>query len=160
MTNPLSTLLAWLPAQDFGVMDHHFAKHGRDYVLLVETCLGSSPGQHEVVFTHCVRLDYETRVSDDVWPKSWTDEFIAHKQWAGAEEPGYAWGTNWSLAYPGLRANPDSALASEWTRRLGKEMFEATLETDRFFLRLIFHSLCSRKLNENCGTVSQVLHRL
>jgi hypothetical protein len=154
-------LLEWLPAVDFAVMDHHFATHGRDYIVRVETCLGANPGQHEIVFTHCVRLDYETRVRHDVWPKSWSDEFTDYTRWSAVGEPdGYVWGTNWSLAYPGLRAVPDSAQAAEWSRKLGKQMHELTLETDRFFLRLIFHSLRSRKISDRCDTVSRVIHPL
>jgi|SRR5579864_6299378 len=159
MTNPLDALLKWLPAQDFAVLEHRFAKHGRDYIVVVEDCLGSNPGQHEITFTHCPKVQYETRVQDGVWPKSWTDEFTDYKSWTSAHEPeGYVWGTNWSLAYPGLRAVPESAQAAEWSGRLGKEMFEGTLETDRFILRLIFHSLRSRKISEDVQTISQGMH--
>src|SRR5216683_5457042 len=57
-------------------------------------------------------------------------------------------GTNWSLAYPGIRATRDSVQAAEWSRRLDKQMFKISLETDRFFLRLVFHSIRSRKVAE------------
>lgn len=154
--DPLEELLKWLPEVDFAVLGHRFASHGRDYIVLIEDCLGSDPGQHEIVFTHCVRADCETRVRDDVWPKSWTDEFTDYKRWTSANEPaGYVWGTNWSLAYPGIRAIGDSAQAAEWSRRLGKQMFETMLETDRFLLRLIFHSIRSRKVSERSDTVSR-----
>jgi hypothetical protein len=69
-------------------------------------------------------------------------------------------GTTWSLAYPGIRAIRDSSQAFEWTGRLGKQMFEATLETDRFFLRLVFHSIRSRKISDKSGTISQAIHPL
>lgn len=154
--NPLDELFKWLHQIDFAVLAHGFARHGRDYVIFVEDCLGSDPGQHEIVFTHCVRADYETRVRDDVWPRSWSDEFTDYRRWTAANEPkGYVWGTDWSNAYPGLRAVPDSVQAAEWSRRLGKQMFEATLETDRFFLRLIFHSIRSRKVSESTETISR-----
>ena len=39
-------------------------------------------------------------------------------------------------------------------------MFETTLETDRFFLRLVFHSLHSGKTSEKFDKISQVIHRL
>ena len=159
--NPIDELLSWLSAVDFAVLTHGFANHGRDYILLVEDCLSSSPGQHEIVFTHCVKAEYETRVRDEVWQKSWSEEFIDYGRWTGAGEPdGYVWGTNWSLAYPGLRAVPDSAEAADWSKRLGKQMFETTLATDRFFLRLMFHSARSRKTSDKYKTISQVLHRL
>ena len=142
--NPVDELLEWLPEVDFAILEHHFARHGRDYIFFIEDCLGSNPGQHEVSFTHCVKADCETRVMDDVWPRSWADEFIDYERWTKANEPeGYVWGTNWSNAYPGIRAVRDSVKAAEWSRRLGKQMFEATMETDRFFftLDLSFYSL-------------------
>jgi len=64
MMNPLDELLKWLHAVDFAVLEHRFAKHGRDYVVYVEDCLGSDPGQHEIIFTHCVKADCQTRVRD------------------------------------------------------------------------------------------------
>jgi hypothetical protein len=160
--NPLEELFKWLPKADFAVLAHRFAKHGRDYILVVEDCLGGNPGQHEIVFTHCVKAECETRVTDKVLLKSWGDEFTDMERWTNAGEPdGYVWGTNWSLAYPGFRAiDVDSAQAAEWSRRLGKQMFETTLETDRFLLRLVFHSIHSQKISEKHETVSQVIHRL
>jgi hypothetical protein len=44
--------------------------------------------------------------------------------------------------------------------RLGQQMFEATLETDRFFLRLIFHSIRSRKISDKSAIISQIIHPL
>jgi hypothetical protein len=143
---------------DFAVLSHCFAPHGRDYVIVVQDGVGADPGEHELIFTHCVRADYETRVRDEVWSYSWADEFTDYQRWlrAGRRE-GYVWGSNWSLAYPGLLPIPESPVAAEWSRRLGKDMFEMTLETDRFFLRLIFHSLRARKMSENTATVSRVI---
>lgn len=143
---------------DFAVLEHRFASHGRDYIVLIEDCLSANHGQHEIAFTHCVRVDYVTRVRDEVWPKSWSDEFTDYERWTSAKEPdGYVWGTNWSLAYPGIRANRDSAQAAEWSNRLGKQMFETTLGTDRFFLRLIFHSIRSRKISDKSETISRAV---
>ena len=39
---------------------------------------------------------------------------------------------------PIQESGPFVTQAFEWTGRLGKQMFEATLEADRFFLGLIF----------------------
>jgi hypothetical protein len=120
--NPLDNLFKWFPQVDFAVLEHRFAKHGRDYILFVEDCLGSDPGQHEIVFTHCVKAECETRVTDEVWLKSWGEEFTDYQRWTRAGEPdGHVWGTNCSLAYPGLRAVLDSGEAASWTRRIGKD---------------------------------------
>ncbi len=156
--HPLDELLEWLPEVDFAVLEHRFASHGRDYLVLIEDCLSMNPGQHEIVFTHCVSAGVETRVGDEVWPRSWSDEFTDYARWTSAKEPdGYVWGTNWSLAYPGIRANRDSTQAAEWSKRLGKQMFEITLETDRFSFRLIFHSIRTRKISEKSETISRII---
>lgn len=153
----LDDLLQWLHPVDFAVLGHGWAKHGRDYLIVVQDMLGSDPGTHELTFTHCVRLDYETRVRDDVWPRSWSDEFLEYQGWLDAGAPGgYVWGTDWSNAYPGITSSDRSKLAEDWTRRLGKDMSEMALETDRFALRLIFHAVLWRKLNQDTGTISQV----
>ncbi|HVF06020.1 MAG TPA: hypothetical protein VNA20_14355 [Frankiaceae bacterium] len=151
-------LLEWLHPVDFAVLAHGWAKHGRDYLVVVQTVFGPDPGTHEVAFSHCVRLGYETRVRDDVWPISWTDEFLDYQEWLDAGEPsGYVWGTLWSNAYPGLAAVVDSAVAGEWTRRLNRPMSEVRLETDRFELRLVFHAVRWRKLSDDTGTIAQVI---
>ncbi len=108
-------------------------------------------------FTHVVRADLETRVSDDAWQSSWDDVFLSYEAWLAAGEPdGYVWGTNWSNAYPGISAVEDSDLAKEWAARLHKPFFEAILETDRFWLRLIFSSISSGKTSEETGLISSV----
>ena len=76
----LDDLVRWLPKVDFAVLGHRLASHGRDNVILIEDCLGSVPGQHEAIFTHCVRADCETRVSDKAWGKSWSDEFTGYEK--------------------------------------------------------------------------------
>jgi hypothetical protein len=109
----LDELLKWLPDVDFAVLGHRFASHVGDYILFIEAL---NQGQHEIAFSHCVRADCETGVMDEVWPKSWSDEFIDYERWTSAKEPdGYVWGTKWSLAYPGIRAIRDSCQASEST---------------------------------------------
>jgi hypothetical protein len=155
--HPLKSILSWLPELDFAVVWHSFTDYGRDYQIIIEDCHGSDPGQHKLTFTHCVHAFVESRVRDDVWPVSWGDEFIDYDKWVTAGEPGgYVWGTKWSLAYPGIEAVEESPIAKEWSDRLGKNMYEITLETDRFFLRLIFHSIKSEKIGDDTSTISQI----
>jgi hypothetical protein len=157
--NPLAEILSnWLPESDIGVMKHGFADHGRDYVFIVEDCVGGSPGTHELVFTHVVNVQYETRVRDDVWPKSWTDEFIDYQAWLRAGEPdGYVWGTNWSTAYPGIAAPASTGEAEKWTKRLGRQMHAMSIETDRFLISMIFHDVRVRKLSDDAPTARQTI---
>jgi len=95
---------------------------------------------------------------DEVWPKSWTDEFIDYNKWVEAGEPdGYVWGTNWSLAYPGLEIIEESIIADSWKKKIGKDFFEMILETDRFFLRIVFHDIRVEKLSEMTNVVSKFI---
>ena len=155
--HPLAAVFEWMSEIDFAVLDQRFAPHGRDYQILVQDRLGADPGTHELTFTHCVEMIYETRVADSAWQLSWGDDLTDYQRWQKVGEPeGYVWGTNWSNAYPGLAAISGSERAVEWTARLGKEMHEAQLETDRFALRLVFHTVRSRKISESVSTISQV----
>ena len=159
--HPLKEILEWLPELDFAVLAHGFAPHGRDYVFIIEDCLVHNQGQHELVFTHCMKFEYETRVSAELWPVSWTDEFLDYTKWQEAGEPdGYVWGTNWSNAYPGIEIIEDSSVATEWAKKIGKPMYEFAIETDRFFMRIVFHSIRHRKLNDDTSTISKVTIQL
>ena len=156
--HPLSALLEWLPDCDFGVMDHGFVPHGRDYSFLFESSMGKDPGRHQVQFTHVAELSYVTAVTDEVWAKSWGEAFVDYQAWLDAGEPdGYVWGTCWSLAWPGIRAVELSAKAAIWAERLGKPMYEAEIETDRFRISLFFHSVRSAKVSEEKSIVSSVV---
>lgn len=156
--HPFKEILKWLPELDFAVLGHGWAKHGRDYIVIVEDCLGGSPGQHEITLTHCLSIEYETRVRDEVLTRSWAEEFTDYKKWQESGEPdGYVWGTDWSNAYPGLTIVENSKRARDWTKRLGKEMYEVTLETDRFFMSIIFHSVKTRKLSDSTSTISKTI---
>jgi hypothetical protein len=70
---------------------------------------------------------------------------------------GYVWGSNWSLAYPGVTLVEDSTLAESWSGRIGRPFHEITLETDRFLIRLIFHNVHHRKLSGSTQTISGVI---
>jgi hypothetical protein len=115
--NPLQAAIRdWLPEFDFGVMRHGFARHGRDYIFVLEV---GSGGTYELTLTHVVEMHYETRVQDEVWPKSWDDVMIDYTAWEAAGAPdGYVWGNNWSLAYPGLYAAEADPTAAQWSERL------------------------------------------
>ena len=139
-------------------MDHGFIPHGRDYSFLVETSMGKDPGRHQIQFTHIAELSYCTAVSDEVWARSWGEEFVDYQSWLDAGEPdGYVWGTCWSLAWPGIRAIEESPKASSWASRLEKPMYEAEIETDRFRINIIFHSLRSAKVSGETSVISSVV---
>jgi hypothetical protein len=148
-------LREWLPEIDFAVLRHGFAPHGRDYLLIVQV---GRTGTFELTLTHVVELHYETRVSDGAWPTSWDERFTDYAKWLAAGEPdGYVWGTNWSLAYPGLEIPDDDPIAARWSERLGKSMHAVSVETDRFRLSVVFHDALAKKLSDDVSTIAQVL---
>lgn len=150
--HPLERALAdRLPRLDFAVLSHGFAFHGRDYIFMLQAA-----GTFELLLTHVVELQYETRVRDDVWPSSWDDTFTDYARWEAAGEPdGYVWGSNWSLAYPGLTLLKEDPGAASWSIRLGKALHAATLETDRFWMRVVFHEARTRKVSEDTSLLEQ-----
>jgi hypothetical protein len=152
--NPLKQVIGeWLPAFDFAVLQHGPAECGRDYRFILQ-----SAGTYELVLTHVVESHYRTRVADDVWSRSWDDRFTDYRAWEAAGAPdGYVWGTNWSLAYPGLVLPDDDPGAADWSRRLGKTMHAMTVETDRFSLSMIFHGVRSRKLSDDASIIRQAI---
>jgi hypothetical protein len=160
--HPLQKLLdGTLSEYDFGVLEHGFAPHGRDYRFLVQDSLCKDPGTYELIFTHVVELKYETRVAEKVWPASWGDEFTDYARWTASGEPeGYVFGTDWSLAYPGISILFGSPEAQDWSRRLQRPMYSASVTTDRFCISLVFSEARHRKLSEEVGVVRQVVIHL
>ena len=154
--HPLDSFFEWHPDCDFGVMEHGFLSHGRDYYFIIETSIGKDPGRHQLQFTHVTDLIYNTAVADEFWGKSWADEFVNYQAWLDAGEPeGYVWGNCWSLAWPGMSAVEPSSKAEEWSSRLGRAMYEATIQTDRFRITLVFHSIRTKKISEDRSIVSK-----
>ncbi|WP_199554294.1 hypothetical protein [Sandaracinobacteroides hominis] len=51
----------------------------------------------------------------------------------------------------------DDPAAAAWSDRLQRLMFSATVETDRFKVKLVFHDVSYERLNDCASTVSQVL---
>ena len=94
---------------------------------------------------------------DDVWPRSWADDFVDYARWAAAGEPdGDVWGSNWSDAIPGLSIIEDSSLADSWSQRIG-HFFEVMLETDRFSYESSFDDLRHRKISDDTSTISKTI---
>lgn len=153
-SHPLQAMLDdWLPEIDFAVASHGLATHGRDYILLLQAM-----GTYELTLTHVVETHYETRVRDDVWPRSWDDCFTDYEAWQTAGEPdGYVWGSECSLGYPGLELLHNDVRAISWSQRLGKPMHAVSIETERFKLQLVFHGARARKLSEENSFLDQVL---
>ncbi|MFZ0516279.1 MAG: hypothetical protein WBG23_02120 [Acidobacteriaceae bacterium] len=157
--NPLTQLLKGpLSKYDFGVLEHGFAAHGRDYRFLIQDSLCKDPATYELIFTHVVDFKYETRVGEKIWVMSWGDEYTDFSRWEASGEPeGYVFGARWSLAYPGFSILPASPDAMRWSELLNRPMYSASLETDLFCISLVFSEARHRKLPGEIGTVQKVV---
>jgi hypothetical protein len=158
----VETKLNELDLVDVGIFRHGFTPYMRDYFLEYEVGgTTAHAGRYLCLFTHCVIAHVETRVEDAVWRRSWQDDFIDYQAWLDAGEPeGFVWGTNWSLAYPGLQYIRDSKLAASWSEKLKEEMHEVTIETESFRIQLIFHDVKVEKLSSDVGMVNKVIFPL
>ena len=131
---------------DSAIVRHGFTAYLRDYDIVAYS--GQGP-QYLYRFSHCILAEVTTAVPDDVWQRSWSDEFIDYSKWLRSGEPdGYVWGVCESDAYPGAEYIEDSMLAQEWTSRLGKTMHEIIIKTNGHNFRLVFHDLSVRELKE------------
>jgi hypothetical protein len=105
-----------------------------------------------------VDLKYETRVGEKVWPISWADEFTDYARWEASGEPEeYVFGTDWSLAFPGISILLASPELQDWSNRLQRPMYSASIETDLFCISLVFSESRHRKVSDEAGIVRQVL---
>jgi hypothetical protein len=133
------------PLFDSAIVRHGFAPFFRDYDLVA--CIK----EHQFLyrFSHCTAAWITTAVADSLWRESWDDIYIDHAAWERAGAPsGYVWGVYYLLAYPGATYVENSELASDWSRKLGKQMHEVRIETNGHDIGLIFHDLSVRELRE------------
>jgi len=149
MTMTVQQKLENQPIFDSAITEHHFVPYLRDYDVIVEMPAALPNGKGSYIegryryrFTHCVLAEVTTAVTTDTWRISWDDVFINYEVWQKAGEPvGYVWGVNYSEAYPGLKYLKGSALAKEWSNRIGMEMHEIRIETNGHNIRLVFHDV-------------------
>ncbi|MGA8401064.1 MAG: hypothetical protein WB697_14330 [Stellaceae bacterium] len=151
--NPLNRLTTdWLPQYDFAVLRHGFLSHGRDYELVVQTY---GRGTDRIVLTHVVVANYETAVAPEAWATSWDDVFLDYDRAKDLE--GYVWGTNWSLAYPGLSFPEEDPDVAKWSKLLARQMYGALLETDRLRLKFVFADVKTERLSEDTAPIRRVI---
>jgi hypothetical protein len=157
----VKTTLEEFPMFDTAILRHGFTPFMRDYQVLTEVSWERLKGQFLYRFTHCPVAQVETRVRDDVWRSSWGDEFTEYSAWQAAGEPeGFVWGVEHSVAYPGLKLEKRSSLAAQWSKRLGREMHDVTVETEAFHLRLVFHDLVVRKVGDDTSLIERLFIKL
>ncbi|RRA50350.1 hypothetical protein [Acidipila sp. EB88] len=160
--HPLANLLkkGTLASFDFAITEHGFTANGRDYRFLIQDTMCIEPGTYELTFTHVVHLMYETRIDETSWRSGWGDEFATTAAYKAAGEPdGYRFDIDWFLAYPGIETIVASPQAAEWSRRLQRPMYSASVETDRFWISMVFSGVHHRKTSDETGLMNQVVIR-
>ena len=119
MEHPVRVLLRnGLPEFGFGVMRHGFAEAGRDYVLILEDTTGRHPEVYELTLTHVEGLTCTARVE------------------AAPNDP--AASVKWSVALPGVSVPATIPDAQASPQSPGRPLHEVAIETDHFFLSMIF----------------------
>jgi hypothetical protein len=144
------------PLFDGYIVKHGFVPFLRDYDLVV-VAVASPPRRPQYLyrFSHVPFATVTTAVSDEVWRKSWADDYTNFQTWQRVgSPPGYVWGVCYSVAYPGAKCVEDSILAREWSSRLGKPMHEVQIKTNGHDLTLIFHDLNMEEQGEASESVS------
>jgi hypothetical protein len=156
VTERIERFLTGHPLFDQAITQHGFTLYLRDYDVIVDRIAPVLKGgvdaaadrsnyveaRYRYRFTHCVAATADTKVSDETWRVSWDDHFTELAAWKRAGEPEeFVFGVRWADAYPGGQLVQDSALARDWSERLGRTMHEAVIETNTYTLRLVFHDL-------------------
>ena len=134
---------------DSWVLAHGQTEYVRDYDVFVALPAAKPhgpgsyiEGHYRVRFTHSPLQRCETALGYETWRNSWADALIDWDSWKAAGEPGggFVWAQGAS-AYPGPSLVEDSPLATEWSNRTQREMYELKLETNAYVLSLLFHNL-------------------
>lgn len=125
---------------DAAVLRHGFTDYMRDYEILVGARYGlPNTDIHRYQFIGCVESHYETKLGK-IFEQSISDEFV----YSGPDYPekpdpdGFIWGVRFADAYPGLKYVEDGKRAEYWSQKTGRKMHEILLETNAYFLRLVF----------------------
>jgi len=151
---------------DVGILSHGFAPYMRDYDVVFEALWGrtvwaDAQGTYRLRFTHCTEATTTTAVSDTHLKESWADVLIDFAKWEAAGAPaGFVWAACWSTAYPGLRYIDESSRAREWSKRLGKQMHEVSIETEAFKIHLVFSDFTVTKLSDEVRVLHKVMFPL
>ncbi len=145
------------PLFDIAILGHGYTDYMRDYDILVEANWNNNKGRFLYRFSHCVDVNLKTRLADENWRTSWDNLFIDYEKWQMAGEPdGFLWGVKWSMAYPGLEFDDEALDVKDWSSRLEKEMHAVIIETNVFLLRLVFHGVKVKKLEDGSNLIDSV----
>lgn len=129
---------------DDAITDHGFTQYNRDYRLVAEiySARRGRGTELEAIYTFLFRGCVEAHYRSEVPIGFSMDEVLLDLDRANAAgDPGFVWGVNHAVAYPGLTYIGESARTREWESRLGILMHEVLIETNTYSLRLVFHDV-------------------
>ena len=143
---PMSTVKELLEREDFfdaAILRHGFTDYIRDYEIIVGARNGPpNTDVHKYQFVGCVEAHYETKLGQ-TFTQSLSDEYV----YSGPDYPekdvpdGFIWGVRFADAYPGLTYVENGERAKHWSQLLGRTMHEVAIETNCYYLRLVFADL-------------------
>jgi hypothetical protein len=142
MNNPDTIRERLQSLDDIELFRHGFTANFRDYEIEVNR----QDGSFLYRFTHCVTAEVSTVLKDDTWTRSW-DDIFTHPERDDAWGDNYTW-VRYTVAYPGPTYHQGSARSSDWERRLGHPMHEASIETNVYKLTLVFHDLVISRIGD------------
>jgi hypothetical protein len=146
---------------DVAILRHGFSEYNRDYDFVFETDSPDDSGQFLLRFKHVYELSYLTALTTDTLKVSTSDNFTDYKKWLETgEKEGFVWGVNYALAYPGFTILDNSAKADKWTKILGFEMFNVTLETETYKIDLVTSDFEIVKLNDDTDLIKRLFIKL
>jgi len=122
-------------------MRHGFTDYMRDYDVIVGARNGPPyTDLHKYQFIGCVEACYETKLGKD-FERSISDDFV----YSGPDYPdkpdpyGFIWGVRFAETWVGgLTYLDNGERAKHWSKIMGRNMHEVTIETNAYFLRLVF----------------------
>ena len=124
---------------DNEILSHGFTAYARDYELVVETYPGR--GCIRYLFKYSVAADIGTSLSPEVWAASLDPRLLdSEASTVAGNLEGHAWYVR-AQAVTGIRVVEPSPRAEQWSRQLGLDFHEVTIETNRQVINLVFSEL-------------------
>ena len=128
---------------DQALVFHTFTDYMRDYDVFVyataDPRTGIQPEHLRYRFTHCVRADIRTAVSEETWARSLDERLTSYD--TGVDLDGYVWGVAWQVLYPGFSLVEESSEAAHWSAALGIPFHHVEVRTNGHNFDLIFSDL-------------------
>ena len=144
--------------EEYDLYDQAITKHGmleniRDYELI-----GFLNGQFDeleirYVFKGCIKVEFKNIVKPEHF--SLDDRLLdMNRQDEPDYPPGFVWGVNHAVVYPGWKLTENSNELTELERKYGFDLYQVDFETNAYRLNLIFHDLETELINRTEKTLS------